>query len=489
MPHSNATRCCMFVNYTVLCLSCIAAMPPKKAQTSAPATSPKKGKATASASPAASTRSLRKANPSAEKAPDTTEKEAKVAKKPSPAKKTTTAQGTRGRSAKSPSPVKSSRDPTMPAANKSAAGRAGSKRPAPEDDAPGSPAKRGRGRPRKDATPVDEDDVMESIEEPTRRAPGRPRADTSRSRSKSAANRHRSGQDLEKQLQPLTDADDKPRQRSASLARRETPSDGSKLTPSRKRANTGMAQSGLSESMVRSSISARQHHLQTLDGDDESDTADVGEDNVVRAGNNDIRRGAPAQGKRASQQVSASAARGGPGGSSKKPSVSGTPIEAGNGSVTSFTNPENIPGDDHTTSYVDSQGRGPFKNPFHEKMPLKESWYRNMPPMFPFGETPYFEQKMSDQINADLSRSHEETLEAQKRQKGSGGLIGSISSSISSIGGGLVNTITGGPSTSPTKSTKKKTTVEALKKFTPWDLPEVDSDVIHSFARQSGIAA
>lgn len=97
---------------------------------------------------------------------------------------------------------------------------------------------------------------------------------------------------------------------------------------------------------------------------------------------------------------------------SRKPASSpkkqGTPTRAkkeGHGSVTSFANPEHIPDDDHITDYKDDNGRTHFPNPFHEKMPLKETWYRNMPPMFPFGETPYFEQKMSDQINADLSRS------------------------------------------------------------------------------------
>lgn len=44
------------------------------------------------------------------------------------------------------------------------------------------------------------------------------------------------------------------------------------------------------------------------------------------------------------------------------------------------------------------------KDPFDEEMPGKEVWYRNMAPYFPFGETPFMEKFMSDQINADLNK-------------------------------------------------------------------------------------
>ena len=43
-------------------------------------------------------------------------------------------------------------------------------------------------------------------------------------------------------------------------------------------------------------------------------------------------------------------------------------------------------------------------NPFFETMPAPEVWHRRMPPYFPFGETPYMEQVLSRQINADLAR-------------------------------------------------------------------------------------
>ncbi|EME87285.1 uncharacterized protein MYCFIDRAFT_169142 [Pseudocercospora fijiensis CIRAD86] len=45
------------------------------------------------------------------------------------------------------------------------------------------------------------------------------------------------------------------------------------------------------------------------------------------------------------------------------------------------------------------------ENPFFQTMPAAEIWHRRMPPYFPFGETPYMEKVMSDQINADLARS------------------------------------------------------------------------------------
>ena len=114
---------------------------------------------------------------------------------------------------------------------------------------------------------------------------------------------------------------------------------------------------------------------------------------------------ARSQSRQPSRTTPAPSARGTTPSSPKKPDTATRAKKEGHGSVTSSTNPENIPDDDHITPYTDEKGRGPFPNPFHEKMPLKEVWYRNQPPMFPFGETPYFEQKMSDQINADLSRS------------------------------------------------------------------------------------
>lgn len=83
---------------------------------------------------------------------------------------------------------------------------------------------------------------------------------------------------------------------------------------------------------------------------------------------------------------------------------------------------------------------------------------------------------------------HQETLDAQKKQKGSGSILGEIGSSV----GGFINKLTG--TTSPVKtalkSPKKKSGDEISKKrFTPWDLPEVDSNLVNSFAQTSGIAA
>ena len=44
------------------------------------------------------------------------------------------------------------------------------------------------------------------------------------------------------------------------------------------------------------------------------------------------------------------------------------------------------------------------RNPFHETLPAPEVWHRNMPPYFPFGETPFMEQEISRQIDEDLRR-------------------------------------------------------------------------------------
>lgn len=62
------------------------------------------------------------------------------------------------------------------------------------------------------------------------------------------------------------------------------------------------------------------------------------------------------------------------------------------GPVHSSTNPQTIP---ETTK----------KNPFFESMPAPEVWHRRMPPYFSFGETPYMERVISNQINADLAGS------------------------------------------------------------------------------------
>lgn len=44
------------------------------------------------------------------------------------------------------------------------------------------------------------------------------------------------------------------------------------------------------------------------------------------------------------------------------------------------------------------------RNTFHETLPAPELWHRNMPPYFPFGETPFMEQEISRQIDEDLRR-------------------------------------------------------------------------------------
>ena len=69
----------------------------------------------------------------------------------------------------------------------------------------------------------------------------------------------------------------------------------------------------------------------------------------------------------------------------------GKPSAPGRGAAHSVTNPEVIP---KTNKF----------NPFFETMPAPEQWHRNMPPYFPFGETPFMQQEMSRQISEDLAR-------------------------------------------------------------------------------------
>ena len=72
----------------------------------------------------------------------------------------------------------------------------------------------------------------------------------------------------------------------------------------------------------------------------------------------------------------------------------GQPSAKDRGHVQSCTNPLIIEGDAHGKL-----------NPFFETMPAPETWHRRMPPYFPFGETPYMEKVLSDQITRDLANS------------------------------------------------------------------------------------
>ncbi|KAK5162978.1 uncharacterized protein LTR77_011033 [Saxophila tyrrhenica] len=70
------------------------------------------------------------------------------------------------------------------------------------------------------------------------------------------------------------------------------------------------------------------------------------------------------------------------------------------GPIHSSTNPQFVRGIDNK------------RNPFFESMPAPEVWHRRMPPYFPFGETPYMEQVMSNQISADLAKGEKPAKEA-----------------------------------------------------------------------------
>lgn len=80
-------------------------------------------------------------------------------------------------------------------------------------------------------------------------------------------------------------------------------------------------------------------------------------------------------------------------------SVTGaTPKDFGRGTCISFQNPPEI--------VIQRNGKTTSQpNPFFETMPAPAVWHRRMAPVFPFGETPYMAKVVSDQINADLSRS------------------------------------------------------------------------------------
>ncbi|RMY76771.1 hypothetical protein D0863_01717 [Hortaea werneckii] len=66
------------------------------------------------------------------------------------------------------------------------------------------------------------------------------------------------------------------------------------------------------------------------------------------------------------------------------------------GPVHSSTNPQFIP----------NNGPQQRPNPFFETMPAPEIWHQRMPPVFPFGETPYLERVKSRQIEEDLAYDH-----------------------------------------------------------------------------------
>ena len=56
-----------------------------------------------------------------------------------------------------------------------------------------------------------------------------------------------------------------------------------------------------------------------------------------------------------------------------------------------------------TTSTVENMGESDVVeekiDPFYQCVPLPETWHRNMPPEFPFGETPFMERYMSDPVS------------------------------------------------------------------------------------------
>ncbi|KAI5370978.1 hypothetical protein Slin14017_G018570 [Septoria linicola] len=81
------------------------------------------------------------------------------------------------------------------------------------------------------------------------------------------------------------------------------------------------------------------------------------------------------------------------------------PYASRRGNILSSTNPPTI-----SIAIKKADGTEEIQervNPFFETLPGPEVWHRNMPPFFSFGDTKLMEQIISDQINADLARTHD----------------------------------------------------------------------------------
>ncbi|GAB7349323.1 hypothetical protein MBLNU459_g8460t1 [Dothideomycetes sp. NU459] len=96
------------------------------------------------------------------------------------------------------------------------------------------------------------------------------------------------------------------------------------------------------------------------------------------------------------------------------------------------------------------------KDTWYEEMPRPEVWHRDMPPVFPFGETPYMEAELSEQIQSDLQQGKQPAP----------------SSWIKNTFNGMVEFFTGKPEgwQAPWPS--------------PWVLPEVPEDKVQTAVKQ-----
>ncbi|KAK4508062.1 hypothetical protein PRZ48_001799 [Zasmidium cellare] len=143
----------------------------------------------------------------------------------------------------------------------------------------------------------------------------------------------------------------------------------------------------------------------------------------------------------------------------EKPLEEGQPSKKGHGSVRSPLNPE----------YLTQDGKSKKKNAFFETMPLAEEWHRNMPSFLSIGETPYMETVVSNQIEDDLGRTHEEVQEKPPQKKPS--LTGILDAASNWWNG---NSSKAKEPVSPSK--KDEVAREEHLIATMWDLPGLNGE-------------
>ncbi|THY63292.1 hypothetical protein D6C99_00593 [Aureobasidium pullulans] len=93
------------------------------------------------------------------------------------------------------------------------------------------------------------------------------------------------------------------------------------------------------------------------------------------------------------------------------------------------------------------------------ELPYPEVWHRKEAARFPYGETPYMEQVMSDQITADLARGHVAKEEARDALKG--GMLRPFWRAIGNIW----------PFTPEEGNSGDR--------FDPWELPEISDEAVY----------
>nr|POE77462.1 hypothetical protein CFP56_09109 [Quercus suber] len=134
------------------------------------------------------------------------------------------------------------------------------------------------------------------------------------------------------------------------------------------------------------------------------------------------------------------------------------------GNIASVNSPSIIPG-------AKNPDGTPRANPFHELMPAVPIWHRNMPPYFPFGETPFMEKVMSDQINRDLKNSDKQPECKKVRLDASGGAPRPSNAMSPTV---QTTTLTQQALPRPVPNGPRKTHIFR----TPWRLPRLSTHVL-----------